>query len=207
MAIKNMKAIEYNLFMTMIKLLMDKVPAIAKEYNIKGKEIPILPTYPSDLTAIQKPSIIMRKVSAEQSKIGFGNVLGQFYNTEVRGYTDVVGKRHDVMLQFDIVTANNNDMLLLESILAEDIFGKIEYEESGTIKFLDFTKDINNPTETGRMKLIGNTIMYDMHEDYSSNNYHIGIIRRSINIIQTVIPEQEYVDLSKWIKQTYKIIV
>ena len=149
----------------------------------------------------------MRKVSAEQSKIGFGNVLGQFYNTEVRGYTDVVGKRHDVMLQFDIVTANNNDMLLLESILSEDIFGKIEYEESGTIKFLDFTKDINNPTETGRMKLIGNTIMYDMHEDYSSNNYHIGVIRRSINIIQTVIPEQEYVDLSKWIKQTYKIIV
>ena len=49
--------------------------------------------------------------------------------------------------------------------------------------------------------------MYDMHEDYSSNNYHIGVIRRSINIIQTVIPEQEYVDLSKWIKQTYKIIV
>ena len=98
-------------------------------------------------------------------------------------------------------------MLLLESILAEDIFGKIEYEEFGTIKFLDFTKDINNPTETGRMKLIGNTIMYDMHEDYSSNNYHIGVIRRSINIIQTVIPEQEYVDLSKWIKQTYKIIV
>ena len=67
--------------------------------------------------------------------------------------------------------------------------------------------DINNPTETGRMKLIGNTIMYDMHEDYSSNNYHIGVIRRSINVIQTVIPEQEYVDLSKWIKQTYKIIV
>jgi hypothetical protein len=97
--------------------------------------------------------------------------------------------------------------LLLESIIAEDIFGKIEYEESGTIKFLDFTKDINNPTETGRMKLIGNTIMYDMHEDYSSNNYHIGVIRRSINIIQTVVPEQEYVDLSKWIKQTYKIIV
>ena len=61
MAIKNMKAIEYNLFMTMIKLLMDRVPEIAKEYNIKGKEIPILPTYPSDLTAIQKPSIIMMK--------------------------------------------------------------------------------------------------------------------------------------------------
>ena len=40
MAIKNMKAIEYNLFMTMIKLLMDRVPEIAKEYNIKGKEIP-----------------------------------------------------------------------------------------------------------------------------------------------------------------------
>ena len=205
--IRKMRAIEYNTLMTLLKLLLDRVPIIANDYGMGGINIPILPEYPSDLTDLEKPSIIMRKVSAEQSKIGFGNVLGQFYNTEVRGYTDVVGKRHDVMLQFDIVTANNNDMLLLESILAEDIFGKIEYEESGTIKFLDFTKDINNPTETGRMKLIGNTIMYDMHEDYSSNNYHIGVIRRSINIIQTVIPEQEYVDLSKWIKQTYKIIV
>lgn len=207
MVIKNMKAIEYNMFMTMIKLLTDRVPTIAREYGIKGKEIPILPTYPSDLTAIQKPSIIMRKVSTEQSKVGFGNVLGQFYDTEIRGYTDVVGKEHDIWLQFDIVTANNSDRLLLESILTDDVFGNIEYNDNGTIKFFDFTKDINNPTETGRMKLVGNTTIYDMHEEFSTNNYYIGSVRRGINIIQTVIPEQEYVDLSKWIKQTYKIIV
>lgn len=207
MAIKNMKAIEYNLFMTMIKLLTDRVPVIAKEYNIKGKEIPILPTYPSDLTAIQKPSIIMRKVSTEQSKVGLGNVLGQFYNTEIRGYTDVVGKRHDIWLQFDIITANNSDRLLLESILTDDVFGKIEYEESGIIKFFDFTKDQDNPIEVGRMKLVGNTTIYDLHEEYTTNNFYIGSVRRGINIIQTVVPEQEYVDLSKWIKQTYKIIV
>ena len=37
--IKNMVAIEYNLFMTMLKLLNDKLPSIAKEYNVKNIDI------------------------------------------------------------------------------------------------------------------------------------------------------------------------
>ena len=76
--IVNMRAIEYNMLKTMLKLLNDRLPSIANEYNIKNREIPVLPAYPADLTGMKKPSIIVRKVDTRQSKIGLGNVLGQY---------------------------------------------------------------------------------------------------------------------------------
>lgn len=203
--IRNMRAIEYNTFKTMIKLLADRLPAIAKEYNIKYDNISVLPSYPANLTDLKKPSIIVRKVDTRQSKIGLGNVLGQYFNTEVGGYTDVVGKRHDTLIQFDVVTSNNTDRLLLESIISDDIFNKISYEESGRITLYDFTVDDDNPVPIGTVKLIGDPLIQNLHNTNSSNNNYIGVIRQDFSLIQTVIPKQEYVDLSKWIKQTFKI--
>lgn len=204
--IKNMRAIEYNTLKTMIKLLEDRLPAIAKEYNIKYTNVPVLPSYPADLTDLKKPSIIVRKVDTRQSKIGLGNVLGQYFNNEVGGYVDVVGKRHDTMIQFDIIAANNTDRLLFESMISDDIFNRISYEENGRIILYDFTNTGNsNPTPMGQIQLTGDPLIRNLSDADSSNNNYIGIIRHDFALIQTVIPKQEYVDLSKWIKQTYKI--
>lgn len=202
--IKNMRAIEYNTLKTMIKLLQDRLPNIAKEYNIKYASIPVMPSYPANLTSLQKPSIIVRKIDTRQSKIGLGNVLGQFFNSELSGYTDVVGKRHDIMIQFDIVAFNNLDRSLFESMISDDVFNRIAYEDSGRFPLYDFTVD-GDPVEIGQIQLIGDPLIRNLNDDDSSNDNYVGIIRHNFALIQTVIPKQEYVDLSKWIKQTYEI--
>ena len=202
--IKNMKAIEYNTLKTIIKLLQDRLPNIAKEYNIKYSEITVIPSYPANLTDIKKPSIIVRKVSTDQSKIGFGNVLGQYFDKDLRRYSDVIGKRHDMMIQFDVVTSNNSDRSLFESMISDDIFNKISYDENGRFALYDFLSH-DEPIEVGNIKLIGDPSIHDIIDVDSSNNNYIGVVRHNIALIQTVIPKQEYVDLSKWIKQTYRI--
>lgn len=199
-----MRAIEYNTLKTMIKLLQDRLPNIAKEYNIKYASIPVMPSYPANLTSLQKPSIIVRKIDTRQSKIGLGNVLGQFFNSELSGYTDVVGKRHDIMIQFDIVAFNNLDRSLFESMISDDVFNRIAYEDSGRFPLYDFTVD-GDPVEIGQIQLIGDPLIRNLNDDDSSNDNYVGIIRHNFALIQTVIPKQEYVDLSKWIKQTYEI--
>lgn len=201
--IKNMRAIEYNTLKTMVKLLSDRLPDIAKEYNAKYKSIPVLPSYPADLTDLSKPSIIVRKVDTTQSKIGLGNVLGQYFDAELNGYVDVVGKRHDTMIQFDVVTANNSDRSLLESMIAEDIFNRLSYEEGGRFPLYDFT--VGEPEVIGNISLIGDPSVRNIVDGDSSNNNYIGVIRHEFALIQTIVPKQEYVDLSKWIKQTYRI--
>ena len=203
--IKNMKAIDYNLFKTIIKLVDDRIKEVAKEYNIRNTTINVLPAYPSDLTALHKPSIIVRRVDAEQSKIGFGNVLGQYFDDEIRGYTDVVGKRYDAMLQFDVVTSTNSDRLLIGSMIREDIFNDIEYNNNGRFDLYDYTSQ--EVDTIGHVQLIGDSSMTDVIDKDSSNDYYVGAIRQSFALIQTTVPKREYVDLSKWIKQTYKIIV
>jgi hypothetical protein len=205
--IVNMRAIEYNMLKTMLKLLNDRLPSIANEYNIKNREIPVLPAYPADLTGMKKPSIIVRKVDTRQSKIGLGNVLGQYFNPEVRGYSDVVGKRHDIMVQFDVATASNTERALFESMLSDDLFNKIAFEENGKFSLYDFTEDDENPKEIGIVHLIGDPTVTNVIDKDSTNENYIGAVRHSFAIIQTVIPTQEYVDLSKWIKQTYKIMI
>ena len=204
--IRKMRAIEYNTLMTLLKLLLDRVPIIANDYGMGGINIPILPEYPSDLTDLEKPSIIMRKVDTRQSKVGLGNVLGQHYDNELGGYVDVVGKIHDIMVQFDIVSSNNTNVSILQSLIADDILNKISFEENGKITLYDFIDDINNPTEMGYIKLIGDPHVVTVSDDDKSTTLdHFGVVRHNFSILQAVVPKQEYVDLSKWIRQTYTI--
>lgn len=204
--IKNVAATEYNLFMTVLKLFNDRLPGIAGEYNVKNVEVPILPAYPTDLTDLKKPSIIVRKVDVRQSKVGLGNVLGQFFNNEVGGYSDLVGKRHDMMFQFDVVTSGNIDRLLFESIIV-DMLNDISFNNSGSIDLLNFVGNMSSPDVVGRIKLIGDPSVTDVIDGDSTNKFYVGSVRHSFATIQTIIPTQEYVDLSRWIKQTYKIIL
>lgn len=203
--IKNMRAVEYNILKTMVKLLRDRLPAIAMEYNVKYTDINVVPSYPANLTDLKKPSIIVRKVDTSQSKIGFGNVLGQYFDDDMKRYTDVVGKRHDIMIQFDVVTSNNTDRSLLESMISDDILNRISYDESGRFALYDFTSGDDNPIEIGSVHLIGDPSVRNIVDVDSTNDNYIGVIRHNFALIQTIIPRRDYVDLSKWIKQTYTI--
>ena len=203
--IKNMRAVEYNILKTMVKLLRDRLPAIAIEYNVKYTDINVVPSYPANLTDLKKPSIIVRKVDTSQSKIGFGNVLGQYFDDDMKRYTDVVGKRHDIMIQFDVVTSNNTDRSLLESMISDDILNRISYDESGRFALYDFTSGDDNPIEIGSVHLIGDPSVRNIVDVDSTNDNYIGVIRHNFALIQTIIPRRDYVDLSKWIKQTYTI--
>lgn len=203
--IKNMRAVEYNILKTMVKLLRDRLPAIAIEYNVKYTDINVVPSYPANLTDLKKPSIIVRKVDTSQSKIGFGNVLGQYFDDDMKRYTDVVGKRHDIMIQFDVVTSNNTDRSLLESMISDDILNRISYDESGRFALYDFTSGDDNPIEIGSVHLIGDPSVRNIVDVDSTNDNYIGVIRHNFALIQTIIPRRDYVDLSKWIKQTYII--
>lgn len=202
-----MHAIEYNMLMTLLKLLTDRLPPILTEYNM-NREIHIEPSYPRDLTNMFKPSIIVRRVDTDRYNLGMGNVLGQLFEDGV--YSDMFGIGHDIMVQFDVVANSNTQDTILTSILCEDVFQDIIINESGKIQLYDFTKDINNPSEMGVITITGvpnTTYIPDGLSRPNLNNDYISATRLTFTIIQEIKPSQEYVDLSKWIKinQTIKL--
>ena len=202
-----MHSIEYNTLMTFLKLLTDRLPPILKEYNI-NTDVQVEPSYPRDLTTLFKPSIIVRRVDTSQYKLGMGNVLGHTFENGI--YVDMSGIMHDIMIQFDVVANGNTHNLLLTSILSENIFGDIIVSENGRIQLYDFTKDINNPTEMGIITVrdIPNvTYIPDGLTRPNLNNDYISATRLTFTIIQEIKPNQDYVDLDKWIKikQTIKL--
>lgn len=199
MARYRMHSIEYNVMMTLLKLLTDRLPNILKEYNLS--EVRIDPSYPRDLTDIVKPSIIVRRVDTNQFKIGMGNVLGQLF--EDNTYSDMLGIGHEIMVQFDTVANSNSQNMILSSILGEDIFNDIIFNESGKFQLYDFTKDVNNPTEMGVVTICSEPqIVYipDGITRPNLNNDYISATRLTFTIIQEIKPKQDYVDLSKWLK-------
>lgn len=202
--IENMKAIEYNMMMTILQLLKQRLPAVASEYGLKYKSIPVLPEYPRDMTRLNKPSIIVRKVSNSQSKIGMGNFAGSYFDENVMAHTDVIGKVHEYVIQFDVATSSNSDRLLLESVIADGILNSIAYD-GGKFSFYDFTRDMNNPSETGLVSLVGDPYITNLDTNEDSIIDYVGVIRHGFRVVQTILPKMEYVDLTKWIKQSYTI--
>lgn len=205
--IKTMIAIEYNVLMTILKFLGDMMPIISMDYGMNGVNVQILPAYPADLTSLKKPSIIVRKVDTRQSKVGIGNVLGQYFNNDENRYYDIVGKMHEIMIQIDVVSSNSAMRALLESMVADGILNHTAYTNGGKIILYDFTVNEKAPTQIGCIKLISDPMVRDLYDDKSTDMNYIGIIRHKLSVVQTIVPKQEYVDLSRWVKQTYKIIL
>lgn len=204
-----MHAIEYNLLMTLLKLLSGEMPNLMKQYNA-GSKIEILPSYPRDITKMFKPSIIVRRVDTTQYKLGIGNFIGQIFNKSENSYTDVFGIGHDIMVQFDVVTNSNSQLAILTSALSEDIFNSLIITEGGHFQLYDFTGDENSPTKMGAITITDTpsiTYIPKGIERPNLNNDYINAIRLTFTIVQEIIPRQEYIDLSKWIKikQTIKV--
>jgi hypothetical protein len=202
-----MRAIEYNLWMTLLKLMTDRLPAIVQGYNIKYSRLDVLPAYPRDLTDINKPSIIVRKVGTSQYKISMDGFIGQSYDEATSTYTDVKGVGHDSTIQFDIVADSNTQSTLLASIISEEILNDILLSDIDRGKFTlyDFTVDDANPTPMGLVTIIDTSDITNFKIAPNKNNDYVSAIRSRFDILQTIVPTQEYVDLSKWIKVTQTI--
>lgn len=199
---EKMKAIDYNTMMTIIGKIQTEFPTYAQSYGITGKTIDISPSYPRNLSKFDKPAIIIRKVGTSQELVGLGGVLGRYYDGETNTWHDVSGISHDSTIQFDICTDNNTDDMMFTSSITEYL-NEIRLSNSGNVKLMDYT-NMANIKHIGTCKVVGEISTTNVESSDLNNNY-LTAIRFDINILQAIVPQQEFVDLSKWIKTRYKI--
>lgn len=205
--IGKIRAVEYNSMMSMMKLLRDRLPSLMVDYGVSKKLcVNILPSYPRDLTKLRMPAIIIRKVDNVQSKVSLDGFIGQYYDVYDNSLTDVKAVRHDICFQFDILAANNAQTMGLESMITEGIFDQILLWEKGYITFYDFIEDVEHPVDVGTLCMIGapsevNLSTWRISVQEPTINEHAVLVRQNLALIQTIVPKQDYVDLSLWIKQ------
>lgn len=209
--IKKIHAIEYNSLMSIMRLFEERIPPLMIDYGLREDfVIDVLPAYPRDLTKLKMPSIIVRKVDNNHRKISLDGFIGQYYDKDDNSLTDIKAIRHDICFQFDILAATNTQVMGLEGMLSEGIFDQILLWEKGWIPFYNFIPDNENPEEVGTLCMIGapkevNLSTWRISVQEPTINEHAVLLRQNMSIIQTIVPKQEYVDLSKWIKQHIRI--
>lgn len=199
--------VEYNSIMSLMKLIGDRLPHLMIDYGFSKKcGIDIIPAYPRDLTALRMPSIIVRKVNSDDRKVSLNGFIGQYYDESENSLTDIKAIRHDMCYQFDILASSNTQVMAIHSMILEGILDNILLCEKGWIAFYDFITDQNNPEDVGTLCMIGapraiSLSSWRISVQEPSINEYAAIIRQDLALIQTVVPKQEYVDLSLWIKQ------
>lgn len=199
MAIPYMHAIDFNMWMTLLAMTRDNVvkPEVTKYVAVPKENV--LPQFPRDLTQFAKPSIIIQKVATEQSNLCFGHgYLGQMFDEEQDALVDVYSRQHEMEFQYDIFADSNWQESILTGLVSEKF---INFERE--IPLLDFTADENNPTEMGVAKVHGDINIMPMGSN--ENKDYRTAIRFYLNVIQTVIPAERFVDLAKWIKVTQHV--
>jgi hypothetical protein len=204
-----MRAIEYNIWNTVIKLLTDKLPTVLSEYDINtNSPVDVLPAYPRDLTDMRKPSIIVRKVDTSQYKMSLDGFIGQYLDGTTNTLYDIKGIGHNSMIQFDVVADSNIQSSLLISIISEEVLNAILLSDIDRGKFTlyDFTVDVNNPQPIGIVTILNTSDITGLSGSDRNHDY-TNIIRSEFNVVQTIVPAQEFVDLSKWIKQKQTIYI
>lgn len=215
MAVK-MMAIEYNMWMSIISHIRDIIRSLSTEYdgidNNIFKNINVLPAYPRDLTKFEKPSIIIQKVSTDNTPLSVGGFLGQYYDRQLDAYIDTFGVNYESTYQIDVCGDSNMHRSLMTAMITDEFINRTRFEKSGQIEIYNYALSLNNPQFMGYAKLDSLIDVQNLDKKYRSDNeYKLSnydyttAIRFDINMIQIVIPEQELVDLSKWIKITQHI--
>lgn len=195
--IKTMKFIDFNTWMTIIAMTRNTVD-ILNQYVKIGQD-DVLPEFPRDLAKFRKPSIIIQKVATDISDVGFGGYLGQHYDQQENQYTDVSGKYHDLTFQYDLFANNNNEIAMLESAIVDEVLCNSE------ITIYDHVTNLKNPDVVGIAKLSSDIDITPL--DAASNYDYRTAIRFYLNVIQTIVPKQDTINLTKWLKinQSVKI--
>lgn len=203
--IQKMRAINFNTWMTLIAMTRSAVLTDTVRSIITIPSDNILPEYPRDLTKFKKPSIIIQRVASDISDTCMGRgFIGQIYDDTQKAYVDVYSKHHEMEFQYDTFGDTNTQNSLLEAIVIDNIMA-IDGDGSRDMKIYDFVSNPKNPTEMGVAKIKQSISVVPMSPD-SSYDYRTAI-RIYLDVLQTIVPAQEFVDLSKWIKISQTVTI
>jgi len=189
---KSMKAVDFNLWMTIIAMTRNRLNSDEVKQYIIVPQDNVLPEYPRDLAKFVKPSIIIQKVADDIASSAFGGFIGQALDEESGAYVDVFGKTHELQYQFDVFGDTNTQCSLITSFVTDDMFVGVD------IPIMDYITSITSPQQIGIARLHSDMDVISM--DANDNCDYRTAIRFYITVVQTIIPEQEFIDLSKWIK-------
>lgn len=189
-----MRAIEFNTWMTLLSMTSKiACSSIDNEYIVVPNGN-ILPEYPRDLTGFKKPSIIIQKVASDVSATCFNHgFIGQVFDNTQNARVDINSRKHEMEFQYDVFGDTNTQNSMLESLIVDKIL-----DSGKDITIYDFVGNVKHPTPMGVATLTDNLdiVPLDSTKEY---NYRTAI-RFYLRVIQTIVPKQEFVDLSKWIK-------
>lgn len=199
MAIKTMKAIDYNLWMSIIDNTMARIAATAPEYNIVNINIDVLPSYPKDLTKMRKHSIIIQKVIGNSDAIGLGNVVGEYYDISTDTISDVLGVEYNMLFQANIHASTNTECSIMTSMFIDEVLrASIIIDDPFQLILKDYITDRNNITDIGIISIEDDIDITNLSSN--DNNDYMTAIRFNASVVQLIVPQQEYVDLSKAFK-------
>lgn len=215
MAITKMIAIEYNMWMSIIKLIEDTIKSSSVEYdgyrNIR--DIPVLPAYPRNLSKFEKPSIIVQKVGTSNTPLCSNGFIGQYYDELIDAYLDVFAVNYESTYQIDVCGDSNTQRSLMTALITDELLNKVRFKNNGQIEVYNYALSLNNPQLMGYAKLDPIIDTQNLDRKYRSDNEYklynydyTTAIRFDVSMLQVTIPEdQDLVDLSKWIKITQHV--
>lgn len=216
MAITKMIAIEYNMWMSIIKLIEDTIKSSSVEYDgyRNMRDIPVLPAYPRNLSKFEKPSIIVQKVGTSNVPLCSNGFIGQYYDESINAYLDVFAVNYESTYQIDVCGDSNTQRSLMTALITDELFNnKIRFKNNGQIEVYNYALSLNNPQLMGYAKLDPIIDTQNLDRKYRSDNEYklynydyTTAVRFDISMLQVTIPEnQDLVDLSKWIKITQHV--
>ena len=215
MAFTKMMAIEYNMWMSIIRLIKDAIKSSANIYdgfNIAG-DIPVLPAYPRNLTNFTKPSIIVQKVDTVNAPICFGGFVGQYHDSDNNADLDIFGINYESTYQIDVCGDSNTERSLLTAILIDEVFNNIRFNNNGQIDIYNYALSLKNPQLMGSAKLDQDIDIQNLDKKYRSDNEYklynydyTTAIRFDVSMIQAIVRDNEkLVDLAKSIKIAHRV--
>ena len=214
MALSKMMAIEYNMWMSIIKLIDDTIKSSSVVYDgfNNDADIPVLPAYPRNLTNFTKPSIIVQKVSTDNAPICFGGFIGQYYDEEKNETKDVFGVNYESTYQIDVCGDSNTQRSLITATITDELLNHIRFSCGGQMKVYNYAQSLEEPPFMGYAKLDQFIDVQNLDKKYRSDNEYklynydyTTAIRFDISMLQVIVPEQNLVDLTKWIKVNQRV--
>lgn len=212
MAIIKMMAIEYNILLSIMKLIDNTIKSSIGTYDCLSKlNVPVLPAYPRNLTNFTKPSIIVQKVGTDNEQICFGGFIGQYQIDDMQ--LDAYGTNYESTYQIDVCGDNSTQKSLLVAILMDEMFNNIRFNNCGQIEIHNYALSQNNPQLMGYAKLDQDIDIQDIdrkyraENEYKPSNYdYVTAIRFDVSMLQVIVPDnQKMIDLTKPIKITQRV--
>lgn len=215
MALTKMMAIEYNMWMSIIKLVEDTMRSSVTRYDGLGNiaDIPVLPAYPRNLTTFTKPSIIIQKVDTINTPLCFGGYIGQYHDPDMDADLDIFGVNYESVYQIDICGDSNTQRSLITATLTDKLFNNIRFGNNNQVNIYNYAMSIKSPQLMGYARFGTDIDVQNLDRKYRSDNEYklynydyTTAIRFDVSMLQVIVPNnQKLIDLSKPIKITQRI--